>query len=134
MSYSMSGDDTQVSESDMQKHLHHRTRMTFTETKLVGSDPSVGAAKTDPNLINPWGISEGPTTPFWISDNGSGLASIYSVTGSGVTTNAFGPITIAVPPGQTTPASPTGQVFNSFASDNAFVLSDGSPATFLFAT
>lgn len=135
MSYAMSGNSTQVSQSAMQQHLHQPQRMTFTETKLVGSDPSVGAAQTDPNLINPWGISESPTSPFWISDNGSGLASIYSVTGSGVTTNAFGPITIAVPPGQTPgTASPTGQVFNAFASDNAFMLSDGSPATFLFAT
>jgi uncharacterized protein (TIGR03118 family) len=40
-----------------------------------------------------------------------------------------------VPPGQTAgSASPTGQVFNSFASGGAFTLHDGSPATFLFAT
>jgi uncharacterized protein (TIGR03118 family) len=134
MSDAMSSDGTQVSEADVRHHLHHHHRMTFTENKLVGSDATVGAAQTDPNLINPWGLSESPTSPFWISDNGAGLASIYSVTGSGVMPNVFGPITIAVPPGQTTPASPTGQVFNAFASDNAFVLSDGSPATFLFAT
>ena len=35
-------------------------------------------------MINPWGLSESSSSPFWISDNGSGLASIYSVTGSGV--------------------------------------------------
>ncbi|HEX3576666.1 MAG TPA: hypothetical protein VHU42_18865, partial [Rhodopila sp.] len=68
--------------------------MSFTENKLVGSDPSVGAAKTDANLINPWGISESATSPFWISDNGTGLASIYSVTSSGVTTNVIPPVTI----------------------------------------
>lgn len=32
------------------------------------------------------------------------------------------------------PSTPTGQVFNSFVSSGAFTLSDGSPATFLFAT
>ena len=114
---------------------HHKTRMTFTETKLVGSDPTVGAAQTDANLINPWGISESATSPFWISDNGTGLASIYQVTDSGVTLNPIGPMTIAVPSGQTPgSATPTGQVFNSFASEGAFSLSDGSAATFLFAT
>jgi uncharacterized protein (TIGR03118 family) len=126
---------TQVSLDDIGRHLHHKTMMTFTENKLVGSDPSVGAAQTDPNLINPWGVSESPTSPFWISENGSGLASIYSATSSGVTTNVIPPITIAVPPGQMPgTASPTGQVFNSFQSDGAFTLQDGSPATFLFAT
>ncbi|HEY4041086.1 MAG TPA: TIGR03118 family protein [Rhodopila sp.] len=125
----------QVPPSDIGPSLHHRMRMTFTETDLVGSDPTVGAEQTDPNLVNPWGLSESPTSPFWISDNGSGLASIYSTTPDGVTVNAIPPITIAVPPGQTPgTASPTGQVFNSFASDGAFTLQDGSPAQFLFAT
>jgi hypothetical protein len=98
------GDSTHVESSD------HKTRMTFTETKLVGSDPSVGAEQTDANLINPWGMSESATSPFWISDNGTGLASIYQVTHSGVTTNPIGPITIAVPADQPpgTTAAPTG--------------------------
>jgi uncharacterized protein (TIGR03118 family) len=115
--------------------LHHRHMMTFTVDNLVGSDPSVGAAQIDPNLINPWGLSESPTSPFWISDNGSGFASIYGVSSAGVMTNVIAPITIAVPPGQDPgTASPTGQVFNSFASTGAFTLQDGSSATFLFAT
>ena len=70
--------------------------MTFTVTDLVGSDPTVSAAQTDPNLINPWGLAESATSPFWISDNGSGLTSIYKATSSGVTVNAIPPITIAV--------------------------------------
>ncbi|MDR3531505.1 MAG: TIGR03118 family protein [Rhodopila sp.] len=124
-----------VPESDVGRFLHHKAKMTFTVTKLVGSDPSVGAAQTDPNLLNPWGISDSPTSPLWTSDNGSGFASIYGVASSGVTTNVIPPITIAVPPGQMPgTASPTGQVFNSFQSEGAFTLQDGSPATFLFAT
>jgi uncharacterized protein (TIGR03118 family) len=130
------GDSIHVESSDISQFLHHKTPMTFTETKLVGSEASVGAAQIDPNLINPWGISESPTSPFWISDNGTGLASIYQVAHSGVTINAIPPITIAPPPDQPpgTTAAPTGQVFNSFASEGAFKLNDGSPATFLFAT
>ena len=44
----------------------------FQETSLV-SDGFVPAATIDPDLINPWGISFGPTSPFWVSDNGTGL-------------------------------------------------------------
>jgi uncharacterized protein (TIGR03118 family) len=126
---------SQVPLSDIATFLHHRMHMTFAVTNLVGSDSSVSAAQTDPNLVNPWGLSESPTGPFWISDNGSGFVSIDSVTSSGVTLNAIPPVTVAVPPGQMPgTASPTGQVFNSFASDGAFTLQDGQPATFLFAT
>ena len=132
----MAFDETHSNKASNEDFTHVEssdTRMTFTETKLVGSDPTLGAAHIDPNLINPWGMSESTTSPFWISDNGSGLASIYQVTDSGVMPNF--PISIAVPPGQMAgTASPTGQVFNSFASEGAFTLKDGSPATFLFAT
>jgi uncharacterized protein (TIGR03118 family) len=115
--------------------LHHRAHMTFTVTNLVGSDTSVSAVQTDPNLVNPWGLAESPTGPFWISENATGLTSIYSVGSSGVKLNAIPPVTIAVPPGQMPgTATPTGQVFNSFAADGAFTLQDGKPATFLFAT
>ena len=48
------------------------------------SDGFVPAANIDPNLINPWGISFGPTTPFWVSDNGSGLAALYTAAGKPV--------------------------------------------------
>jgi len=103
---------------------------TFIQTNLI-SDGTVPAAKTDPNLINPWGVSFG-TSPFWISDNGTGLASVDSVTGANITLNAIPAVTIppAMPGGP--PAAVTGQVANPFPS--AFVLPDGSPAAFLFAT
>lgn len=132
MGYTMS---ETVSAADIGRILHHKGGTTFTESKLVGSDATVGAEQTDPNLVNPWGISESATGPFWISENGSGVTSIYGVTSSGVTTNLLAPITIAVPSGQMAgTASPTGQVFNAFQSEGAFTLQDGSSATFLFAT
>src|SRR3984957_418380 len=138
MSFSTSFDHDghdHVPPADIGHHLHHRPMMSFTVNNLVGSDATVGATQIDPNLINPWGISESSTSPFWISDNGSGFTSIDSVTSAGVTLNVLAPITIAVPPGQEPgTASPTGQVFNAFASSGAFTLQDGSPATFLFAT
>jgi uncharacterized protein (TIGR03118 family) len=116
-------------------HAHHRhvAPPTFTQTNLI-SDGSVPAQQTDPNLINPWGVSYSPTSPFWISDNGTGLTSIDSLVAGNVTLNVIPPVTIAPATPDGGPAAPTGQVFNSFASSNAFTLMDGKPATFLFAT
>ena len=105
-------------------HIPH-----FIQNNLI-SDGSIPAQVTDPNLVNAWGISFSPTSPFWISDNGTGLASVDSVQNGAVTLNVRPPVTIPSPTGDT--SAPTGQVFNSFT--NAFMLSDGQPATFLFAT
>jgi uncharacterized protein (TIGR03118 family) len=117
-------------------HTQHRhvAPTTFTQTNLI-SDGSVPAQKTDPNLINPWGVSHSPTSPFWISDNGTGLTSIDSLTAGSVTLNVIPAVTIApATPDDDQTAAPTGQVFNSFASSGAFTLMNGKPATFLFAT
>jgi uncharacterized protein (TIGR03118 family) len=124
----MSG--TMVPMQDMMNGLNAPTTPTFVQTNLI-SDGSVPATKNDPNLVNPWGLSSSPTGRLWIAENGAGVASVDSVTGSGTTTNVIPPVTIPGPAG-TDKSSPTGQVFNSFAND--FKLSDGSPATFLFAT
>ena len=50
------------------------------QTNLVSDQPGV-AAMTDLDLVNPWGISFAPTSPFWVSDNGPGLATLYRGTG-----------------------------------------------------
>jgi uncharacterized protein (TIGR03118 family) len=111
---------------------HHAAQPTFLQTNLI-SDGFVAAQKTDANLINPWGVSYSPTSPFWISDNGTGLASVDSLSGGTVTLNVIPAVTIpGASAGDT--SAPTGQVFNAFQSTGAFMLPDGSPATFLFAT
>jgi hypothetical protein len=78
----------------------------FFQTNLV-SDGAVSALTTDPQLVNPWGISFGATSPFWISDNGAGVTTLYN--GSGVKQGLV--VTIPKPGGGT--SAPTGQVFNS---------------------
>ena len=102
----------------------------FIQTDLI-SDVAMPGVTTDPNLVNPWGISSSPTSPFWISENNSGLTSVDSVTGGKVMINSIPAVTIPGPmPGTT--SSPTGQVFNSFPT--AFKLPGGAPSSFLFAT
>jgi uncharacterized protein (TIGR03118 family) len=99
----------------------------FIQTNLI-SDGSVPAKVTDPNLINPWGVSFSATSPFSVSDQGTNFASLDSVTTSATGDNS---VALNVFPPLATP-SPTGQVFNSFPS--AFALTNGQPATILFAS
>jgi uncharacterized protein (TIGR03118 family) len=105
----------------------------FIQTNLV-SDAQPDhptAAIQDPNLINPWGVAYAPTGPFWVSNNQTGTATVYSVSPTtDVPTKASLEVTIATPQGQTTPASPTGVVFN----DSQGFLVDGAPSSFIFVT
>src|SRR6478672_10665379 len=88
----------------------------FTQTNLVSDIPGM-AKTTDPNLANPWGVSFSSGSPFWISDNKTGLATLYDGAGDII------PLVVTVPPPG---AAPTGQVFNSSSSFNGDV--------FIFAT
>ena len=63
------------------------------QSNLVSDLPGVAQVQ-DPNLVNPWGISESSTSPFWISDNNTGVSTLYAVPGA---TNT----TVEVYPGQT---------------------------------
>jgi uncharacterized protein (TIGR03118 family) len=87
------------------------------------------AAQVDPQLINPWGISHTATSPFWVSDNGAGLATIYN--GSGVKQGLVVPI--PPPLGGSPPSAPTGQVNNISPNSTDFQVSGGKSA-FIFAT
>ena len=110
----------------------------FKQTDLV-SDISGLATLTDPNLVNTWGVSAMPgASPFWISNQGTGTASLFNVIGStGVApANSF-----PNPPGSNTnfvaiPAGPgvgpTGQVSNPKMT--SFDLGATGPALFIFAS
>jgi uncharacterized protein (TIGR03118 family) len=91
------------------------------------ADISGVADHTDPNLVNPWGISSSPTSPFWISDNRTGVSTLYNGSGQQAA------LVVSIPPaaGGTPPSAPTGQVFNG-TSD--FAVGSGTPARFIFAT
>lgn len=97
----------------------------YLQTNLVSDIPGL-ALKTDPNLVNPWGISVSPTSPFWVSDAGTGLSTLYN--GAGTPQG----LVVTIPgPGAPIPSVPTGQVFNN---TGTFVLPNGTNATFLFAS
>ena len=94
----------------------------YTQTNLVSDIPGL-AANTDLNLKDAWGMSFSATSPIWVSDRFTGLATLYN--GLGVANS----LVVTVPPG--TPATgPTGQVF---AGGTTFRL-NGSPVNFIFDT
>jgi uncharacterized protein (TIGR03118 family) len=98
----------------------------YVQQNLVSDIPGF-ANSTDPDLVNPWGLSSSSTSPWWVNDNGMGLATLYN--GSGVKQGLV--VTIPTPMDGTPPSAPSGQVFNNTTS---FALPGGSPSLFVFAT
>ncbi len=83
---------------------------------LVTDDQTVNPASiTDPSLVNAWGISYGASTPFWVSDNGTGVSTLYRVNPSTNTPTKIG-LTVSIPGD----GSVNGQVFNTGAASGAF--------------
>ena len=97
---------------------------TFTQTNLVSDVPGM-AGTTDPNLKNPWGVSFGSTSPFWVSNQGSGTSTLYSGAGTIV------PLVVTIPGGTPPVSGPTGQVSNS---TTGFALPTGQATHFIFDT
>lgn len=93
----------------------------YTATTLVKNTGKTG----DKQLINPWGLVYGPGGPFWLSDQGSGLSTLYD--GTGVKQSLI----VTIPPASGTGlGSPTGIVFNG---SQEFKIMTWTSA-FLFAT
>lgn len=99
----------------------------YEQVNLVSDLPGV-AVLQDTNLVNAWGISFGPTSPFWLSDNGTGLSTLYAVTNDSTGTAQVAKQGLVVTiPGE---GNPTGQAFNSLGGFNGdiflFVSEDGT--------
>src|SRR5712692_5913044 len=95
----------------------------FYQQHNLVSDGFVPADHVDSNLVNPWGMASSPTSPFWVSDNGTGVSTLYN--GAGQPFPVGSPLVVTIPPPTGGPATgtPTGQVFNTTTSD--FVVTSG---------
>jgi len=99
----------------------------YAQHNLV-SDGFVPADHINPDVVNAWGLVSGPTTPWWIVDNGTGKSTLYNVA-----TGTF-PLTVTVPGAGGAQGNPTGIVFNG---GSGFVVNNGvgtSAARFIFAS
>jgi uncharacterized protein (TIGR03118 family) len=104
------------------------TLQQYAQTNLVSSQGGE-ATNLDSDLVNSWGLSRSSTSPWWVSDNGTGLATLYDGQG-----NKQG-LVVTIPPGDpnvSPTGTPTGTIFNGSSVD--FLLAPGKPAVFLFVT
>ena len=99
-----------VPTASAQRYLQHN----------IVSDGSVPADIKDPLLVNAWGLSASATSPWWVSDNGTDMSTLYNIT-----TGAKVPLEVSVP------GAPTGTVFNN---STGFEVAPGVKSLFLFAT
>jgi uncharacterized protein (TIGR03118 family) len=109
----------------------------FVQVNLVSDIPGL-ATITEPELVNPWGVSHTTTSPFWTSNQGTSTATLFAVTDRTNVTKvtAVNPPTgnIMIPPGGVGAVGPTGQVANTNTS--SFLVNnggDGNSAHFIFA-
>jgi uncharacterized protein (TIGR03118 family) len=115
----------------------------FYEPKNLVSDGAIPAKNPnpDPHLINGWGIAFNPFGPVWVSDNGTGVSTLYD--GNGIP-QPLQPqplvVKIPSPTNPEGPGNPTGIVFNG---SGEFIVSKApasastpasAPSRFIFVT
>ncbi|CAD6881528.1 hypothetical protein [Methylomonas albis] len=98
----------------------------FAQINLVTDDQSANSAQiTDTSLKNPWGLSFGTAGPFWVSDNATGVSTLFNVSPTTQKPTKLG-LTVAIPGA----GNVTGQVFNNSTGFNGdaflFVSEDGT--------
>jgi len=101
-------------------------------TTLTSNQPGV-APNQDKQLVNAWGLARGASSPWWVSDNVTGLSTLYNRKGVLQFLGPFSAVTIPWAAGQTV-GSPSGIVFNG---NGAFKVSENGvsgSAFFLFDT
>jgi uncharacterized protein (TIGR03118 family) len=106
----------------------------FHQTNLVSDLSSAGAQVVDPDLLNSWGLALSPTSPLWVADNNSGLATVYSINAGGTTVTKDG-LTVTVQGGRASTddgSSPTGEVFNPTTGFVVTGTAGSGPADFIF--
>jgi uncharacterized protein (TIGR03118 family) len=102
----------------------------YTQTNLQANVPGVAEA-ADPQLVNSWGLARTSGSAWWVSDNATGVATLYN--GPGTKQSLVVTIPPANPNAQSKPTgTPTGVIANG--STTEFLLAPGQPADFIFAT
>jgi uncharacterized protein (TIGR03118 family) len=106
----------------------------YQRTDLVSNQAGMTPVQ-DQHLVNGWGLVSLPTSPFWVSDNGTGFSTLYTGAGAQV------PLVVAVPPAPSSPAGslgmPTGLVGNISPNPTDFTVSGNGKsgqALFIFDT
>src|SRR5882724_5088577 len=102
---------------------------TYSWTNFQSDIPGV-AQHVDPNLVNPWGMSVSPSGTIWVSDNGTGVATLYHQDGTAVS------LVVEIPTAARNRGvgNPTGQVMNSTSFFQVTKNGNSAPARFIFVS
>src|SRR6266699_2167365 len=102
---------------------------TYSWTNLQ-SDIAGVATHVDPNLVNPWGMSVSPSGTIWVSDNGTGVSTLYHQDGTAAS------LVVEIPRAARNrgTGNPTGIVFNSTSSFQVTKNGTSAPALFIFVS
>jgi uncharacterized protein (TIGR03118 family) len=94
------------------------------------SDIAGVAQHVDPNLVNPWGMSVSSGGTIWVSDNGTGVATLYGQDGTARSLV----VTIPTAARNREGGNPTGQVMNSTSFFQVTKNGTSAPARFIFVS
>jgi len=93
------------------------------------SDIAGVAEHVDPNLVNAWGMTASANGTIWVSDNGTGVSTLYRQDGSAVS------LVVTVPArDKNKTGTPTGVIFNSSSSFPVTSNGKTQPARFIFVS
>jgi len=94
------------------------------------SDIAGVAQHTDSNVVNPWGMAASSNGTIWVSDNGTGVSTLYHQDGTSV------PLVVTIPaaPQNTGTGNPTGIVFNNTPFFQVTKDGNSAPAFFIFVS
>jgi uncharacterized protein (TIGR03118 family) len=97
-------------------------------TNLDSNQEGQAVNPPDPLIVNAWGLARGATTPWWVSDEGSGWSTLYD--GAGKKQGLI----VEIPPAKGGEIGmPTGIVFNPSTNFADFTIGK-QPTIFLFDT
>src|SRR5437660_10402483 len=94
------------------------------------SDIAGVAQHVDPNLVNPWGMAASPNGTIWVSDNGTGVSTLYHQDGTAVSLV----VTIPTSARNKGGGNPTGLTFNGTPFFKVTKNGNSQPARFIFAS
>jgi uncharacterized protein (TIGR03118 family) len=102
----------------------------YTATNLVSNQNAIGMNPADPALVNAWGITSSATSPFWVSDNGTGKSTLYNNLGQKQTLV----VTIPAAGESTATGMPTGVIANTTGQFDITAHGNTASPFFIFAT
>ena len=102
---------------------------TYSWTNFQSDIPGV-AQHVDPNLVNPWGMAASANGVIWVSDNGTGVSTLYNQDGTARSLIVQIPTAARNREG----GNPTGVVFNSTTSFQVTKNGSSAPAVFIFVS